>query len=276
MKHSTALITYNRPSHTARVLAKLREHRVGSLFVFSDGPKNQADVAAISAVRKLIGEINWTRPVVITQDSNIGLRNSIVSAVDRVLEQHETVIVLEDDCVPGPYFFEFATQCLERYADNEKVMSIGGYTMPLGPAAKNYPYDVYFHPRIETWGWATWRRAWRYYERDVKSAYKRALEAGVDLNQGGTDVPGMIQRYVQGRLNAWSTGWLLAVYLRRGYCIYPVESHVQNIGFDGSGVHCGTTSRFNSPICQRKPSRFPDKVILHAPIVKRVKEFYSR
>ena len=275
MKRPTALITYNRPSHTARILAKLREHRIEPLFVFSDGPKSQADAEKVRAVRELIAGISWTQPTVVTRGKNLGLKNSVISAVDRVLKQYETIIVLEDDCIPGPWFFEFVTQCLERYKDNRQVLTIGGWTVPLSHAAKDYAYDAYFQPRVETWGWATWRRAWPYYERNVKAAYARAKRAGIDLNQGGTDVPGMIERFIGGKLDAWSPGWLLGVYLNRGYCVYPVKSHIQNIGFDGSGVHCGTTSHFNSPICQSKPSRFPDRVILHAPIVKRVKEFYS-
>lgn len=275
MKHPTALITYNRPSHTARVIAELQRHKVEPLLVFSDGPKNEADRVKVMAVRRVIGKINWTGPVTTFRHENIGLRRSITRAVERVFGSYDTVIVLEDDCVPGPYFFEFVTQCLERYKNNQQVLTIGGWTVPLGHATKGYVYDAYFQPRVETWGWATWRRAWPCYEYNVKAAYARAKKARIDLSQGGTDVPKMIERFIGGKLDAWSPGWLLGVYLNHGYCVYPMKSHIQNIGFDGSGVHCGATSRFASPICQRKPSRFPDKVILHAPIVKRVKEFYS-
>jgi len=276
VEHPVALITYNRPVHTARVLEQLERLQPKPLFVFSDGPKDRNDEAAIGAVRELIGGITWTRPILSLGSRNLGLRGSLLDAVDRVLSIYDTVIVLEDDCVPGPYFLEFVSECLDRYAEDEWVLSVAGYTVPLSGTNVGYPYDAYFNTRAETWGWATWRRAWCHYERDVSTAYRRALRENVDLTQGGTDVPGMIQKFVAGHLDAWSPGWLLAHYLRRAYCVYPTYSHVENIGFDGSGQHCGPSNYYDSPPCTVRPSRYPAKLIEYPPITQRVKDFYSR
>ena len=102
------------------------------------------------------------------------------------------------------------------------------------------------------------------------------MKAGIDLNQGGNDVPKMVQRYIQGHLDAWSPGWLLAVYLHRAYCVYPTESHIQNIGFDGSGVHCGSGTRYSAPACRRESTRFPEDMIMHQPIMRIVKDYLDQ
>jgi hypothetical protein len=187
------------------------------------------------------------------------------------------MILLEDDCIPGPYFFDYMYECLNRYKDNAKVMSIVGYTIPWPQAVlENHPWDVYFAPRIGCSGWGTWRRAWKHYKRDVLSAFQQALKEGIALKQGGADVPAMIRRKITGQLDAWTPGWLLGVYMNEGYCVYPTVSHIRNIGFDGSGVHCHSGgNRFASPIADKKPTRFPDDIVINLQIEEMMKEFYS-
>ena len=128
---AVALITYNRPGHTAQVLDALRKHRIRKLYLFSDGPKNERDLSSVWETRLLFQRIDWTRPVIVEQEQNIGLARSIVFAVDTVLKDHEQVIVLEDDCVPQRYFFEFMDACLNRYRNNEKIFGISGYSVTV-------------------------------------------------------------------------------------------------------------------------------------------------
>jgi len=259
MNHPVALVVYNRPSHTARVLAALRRTDVQLLYIFSDGAENSINRLAVQEVRRIIGTIDWVTPeIVFLRDNNIGLRRSMMAAVDHVLAEHETVIVLEDDCVPGPHFFTFVTECLERYESDDEVLGVTGYTVPVPKSIlSSYAYDCYSFPRIGSWGWATWRERWQSYERDVPAAYERAKRWGGNLTAGGNDIPGLIERSIAGKLDAWTPGWLLANALTRTYYIYPTVSHVTNIGYDGSGVHCGKSNRYDTPIAKTKPTRFP-------------------
>jgi len=111
MSHPWALVVYNRPWHTLQVLKSLGRHRPDPLYVFCDGPKSHHDERAVLAVRDIVTKhVTWTKPGVIARKDNFGLSRSVVAAVDYVLERHETVIVLEDDCVPGPHFFTFMTE----------------------------------------------------------------------------------------------------------------------------------------------------------------------
>lgn len=277
MNNPTALIVYNRPKHLLRVLNALRPHKPEPLYVFSDGPKaNAADEKRVAATRKLILQVDWTCPIVVSQAQNQGLARSVVRAVDYVLERHNTVIVLEDDCVPGPWFYEFMTRCLARYAKHQHVLGINGWTMPLpAPALRGYPYDLYFNPRIHCWGWATWQRAWALYERDLGAALSKAGRMGVDLNQGGRDVQSMIRARIRGKLDAWTGGWLLAAYINKSYYIYPTASHIQNIGMDGSGAHCPITGKWNTPLSRTKPTCYPNNVIKHRPILDHFMGYYG-
>ena len=271
------LITYNRPRHTRKVLDALRKHNVQNLFVFSDGPKSEEDLSHIYETRLLIHRIDWTAPQIIEQDTNLGLAKSIVGAVNHVFQNNERIILLEDDCVPQKYFFDFIENCLEKYAGYEKIFGISGYTVPIPDSIlDSHPYDLYFFPRIGSWGWATWKSRWEHFESDLSIAYERALKEKIDLDQGGTDVPYMLQQSKHGYLkDVWTPNWIITVYLNKGYYIYPTLSHIENIGMDGSGVHCCQTHKFSPRISNMKPTRYPDSISMNDEIYQKFRSYYD-
>jgi len=267
VKHPLALVLYRRPELTRELLSGLPEDR--PLYIFSDGPHSDPEV---QRVRDIVYEYRFDE--LTEMPEHIGLAASIEGAVDRVLDRHETVIVLEDDCLPGPHFFDFMDECLNRYAEDDGVISVGGYTMALPESVlTHHPWDVYFFPRIETWGWATWRRAWTLYERDVADALRRAHDKGVDLEQGGSDIPRYIQEKIEGK-DTWSSGWLLASYLNGCQCVYPTESHVRYMGYDGKGLHCAGVKDM-APATERRSERFPDSVVANEGIARFVRGTYG-
>ena len=161
------VVCYNRPAHLAQVLAGLERLDIPSLYVISDGPKDEDDRVWVGAVRGVVDAIGWTRPTVLTHPHNIGLATNVVHGVDWLLDQYDRVIVLEDDCIPGSHFYRFMVDCLDKYRTDPNVGAVSGYAYPL-PAGifDGYPYDAFFFPRIESWGWATWRDRWDWYVRD--------------------------------------------------------------------------------------------------------------
>ena len=272
MRHPTALVCYNRPQHLRQVLSALRQHEPEPLYIFCDGPKDEADTERVLAVRRLVTGIDWTEPQVASHPCNVGLAASVTGAVDHVLAQHGTVILLEDDCVPGPYFYEYMNHCLSQYRE-QPVLSISGYTVRL--PEKDYPWDVYFAPRIGSWGWATWGNRWALYERDVARTRTLCTQAGLDLRMGGNDVPGLVQARIARGLDAWTLGWILTGYLHDMASVYPTRSHITNIGMDGSGVHCGKAGKWATLSADGPATRFPDEPVFHRPIIDAFMEYYG-
>jgi GT2 family glycosyltransferase/Flp pilus assembly protein TadD/glycosyltransferase involved in cell wall biosynthesis len=271
------LITYNRPAHTEKVLRALKEHDVQNLFIFSDGPKFEEDLTNLYETRVLFQKIDWTNPTIIEQDKNFGLATSIIFAVNLVFQKFNKMILLEDDCVPQKYFFDFIETCLNKYSGCENVFGISGYTVPITDSIlKNYPYDLYFFPRIGSWGWATWKRRWAHFESDLLKAYQKALNDNIDFEQGGNDIPHLLGQIIGGQLkDVWTLNWLISVYLNKGYYIYPTLSHIDNIGMDGSGVHCNKTNKFVPRVADFKPTRYPEDIIINKKIFQNFRKFYD-
>ncbi len=271
------LITYNRPDHTARVIDSLRIHNVQNLFVFSDAPKTKKDDESVRLTRDLIKTIDWTIPEIVYQKENQGLAKSIISAVDYVFTKFDKVILLEDDCVPQKYFFDFMTRCLNQYENNEKIYGVSGYSVPVPDSIlKNYSHDLYFYPRIGSWGWGTWKDRWRKKEDDLKKLLTQLNERKIDIGRYGNDILQTIVGLVNGNVkDVWTINWLLTVYLNEGFYIYPTKSHIMNIGMDGTGVHCGKTDKYDIKAADKLPESYPENVVLDERIMGNFRKYYD-
>nr|MBA3765731.1 glycosyltransferase family 2 protein [Acidobacteriota bacterium] len=169
MNVPVALIIFNRADTTARVLAEIAKARPSKLLVIADGPRadHPDDAEKCLAARAAIDRVNWDCEVLTNySEVNLGCGARPSSGLDWVFENVAEAIILEDDCLPHPTFFPFCAELLERHRDDERVMMISGDNFQFG--RKRTQYSYYFSRYTHTWGWATWRRAWRYFDREIK------------------------------------------------------------------------------------------------------------
>lgn len=238
-----ALFVYNRPWHTRQVVDALLSNTFAdetSLYVFSDAPKDEAASLAVSEVRSYIRTIAGFKTVtIIERDTNFGLARSIIAGVTRLCEEFGRAIVLEDDLITSRHFLSYMNDALRLYNDDESVASVSAYMYPVRP-----PPDAHDTVLLEfpmSWGWATWNRAWRLFESDGRVLMNRLRERNLlsSFDQVG---PGsfvkMLESQIEGRNNSWFIRWHATLYLNGKRSLAPTRSLVNNIGLDGSGVHC--------------------------------------
>jgi hypothetical protein len=241
-----ALFVYNRQAHTAATLAALRNNSLAAesdLFVFADGAKGESDRSAVQAVRALVRATTGFHSVeLIEKPANEGLPASIIGGVSRVLAERGRVVVLEDDIVTSPYFLRYMNAALERYRDARRIFTVNGYNLPpqLMRFPRGYAHDVYFTPRPSSWGWATWQDRWLQADWNMEKydEFIRDPVARQTFNEGGDDLVDTLIAQRQGRVQSWAIRWAFAHFMHRALAVTPVRSYVDNIGLDGSGVHC--------------------------------------
>ncbi|HZO01038.1 MAG TPA: glycosyltransferase [Burkholderiales bacterium] len=242
-----ALFAYKRPEHlhrTLQALAANAEAAGSRLVVFCDGARHEADRAAVEAVRGLVAGIRGFAAVrVVASPTNLGLARSVTRGVSELLQQHDRLVVLEDDLVVGPHFLRYMNDALRCYADDERVASIHGYLYPVG---ERLP-ETFFLRGADCWGWGTWRRAWARFEPDARKLLaelrRRGLTRAFDLD-GSYPYTRMLEDCIEGRNDSWAIRWHACAFLDGALTLYPGSSQVQNIGADGSGVHVGDTRTF--------------------------------
>jgi hypothetical protein len=265
-----ALFTYNRPSHTARVIESLLanpEAAASDLHIVSDAAKEPAAAGAVSEARSFIRSVRGFRSVTIVErEQNLGLAKSIVDGVTRLCDSHGRAIVLEDDIVVSPFFLRFLNEALERYAGEARVTSIGAY---MYPARGTLP-ETFFLRLPESWGWGVWKRSWTLYEPEgaplLAEIRRRNLahEFDVDGSHGYTR---MLEDQLNGKNDSWAVRWHAKTFLRGGLTLYPGRSLTQNIGTDGSGVHCVPTSAYEVRLADR-PIQLRDIPVEEDPVAR--------
>lgn len=279
MDIATVLFTYNRSWHTGKVLEALSKNTVlpEKLYIFQDGLKKEEHRKEWEKVNELIHKVNFCPTELQVLTENIGVAKAIVSGINYVLKNHEAVIVLEDDCVPSVSFDQFMVQCLEKYEEDKRIWCIGGCTDPV--ELKKDQYDVYGCGRTSSSGWGTWKDRWERFSYDC-SILKRLKTGEVSsqvLATWGNDCEQMLLADIAGKCDAWDIYWTLLVFENSGICVLPYESLIQNIGWDGSGVHCEVSRKYDVKVSKDVIPKFalPDRVKLRQSTKEAFVELYG-
>lgn len=279
MKTATLIFTYNRSKHTEKVLDALSKNTIlpEKLFVFHDGLKNSDDDEEWKKVNDLIRGIDWCDAEVIVSEQNKGLAASIISGVNYAFESYDTVIVLEDDCVPAPDFMDFMQQCFVKYENNQKIHSVSGYAYPV--SLQKGDYDVYPCGRISSWGWGTWKDRWDHFAKDYELVrrMKKEKTASRNLAIWGGGLENMLVGNIRGTIDSWAVFWALDAIIREKVCLNPYESLIQNIGLDGSGVHCGVSDQYDVALADSKEGVFnlPNEIDITDKEIKAFTELFG-
>ena len=236
------LFVYNRPAHVKRAIASLLQNKLASesdLFIYSDAAKDEESACAVREVREYIRTVKGFNSITIVErKENWGLAKSIIDGVTTQVNKYGRVIVLEDDLVVAPHFLRFMNDALETYKDEPKVGHIQACDFTQDSALP----DTFLVKWTGSWGWATWDRAWKYFNPDGKALLRkleeRKLTYRFDFN-GKYGYTRMLRRQIEGKNNSWAIRWNASLFLQDILSLNAGRSLVQNEGFDGSGTNCG-------------------------------------
>jgi len=271
-----ALFVYNRPDHTGQTLSYLQSNLLAKetdLFIFSDGPKTDADKASVDAVRKLTTKATGFKTVkLIARSQNMGLANSIISGVTQLVNEYGKVIVFEDDLVSSPYTLQYFNEALTHYADAEEVMHISAYMFPL---QDNTLPQTFFFRAAFSWGWATWARAWKNFNPDIDGLMAQFDAAKIHQFsiEGTMNFWKQMQDFKARKNNSWAIRWYASVFLKNGLTLNPAQSLIHNIGHDGTGVHSNIEDTYGVQIAQLPVTYFPAALHENMPAYNAIKYF---
>ena len=249
------VFTYNRPEHTLRTLNALLINPLANesdIIIYSDSARTANHNKAVDEVRSYLSDLTGFRSIkVIHRDENFGLAESIIQGVTEVLQRSEKVIVLEDDMVVSPYFLEYMNEALEKFFDDDRVISVHGYVYPV----KIELPEAFFLTGADCWGWATWRRGWDLFNSEGKylldELVRRHLIQEFDYN-GAYPFLSMLKDQIKGANDSWAIRWHASAFLAGKLTLYPGRSLVHNIGTDSSGIHCGDLDNMDAKLSETK------------------------
>lgn len=267
------VFAYNRPDHLQQTLQALAKNDLASesvLYVYCDGPKEwggeqkqEVGYVAQNSKRQFFGtkgqydtylnQIEQTRVVaksitgfrnvqVVEREQNIGLADNIVGAVTEIVNQYGRVIAFEDDIVCTRGTLTYLNDALELYKDDEKVMHISAW---MFPHKIKLPTTFFYDIPYPAGGWATWQRAWQYFNLDTADhvAYWQNRWKDFDV-EGQNRLSNQLLMNLDGRLRTWFIKWYSSMHRRGGLCLYPGITMSNNIGWDNTGETSVRSTRY--------------------------------
>lgn len=264
------LLGYNRPSYTARVFEQIRLAEPARLLLVMDGPHpdRDGDAESVQMTRSIVENIDWDCAVErFYAPVNLGLKNRVSTGLTEVFSHVSEAIILEDDCLPAPSFFHFATELLEKYRHESGVGVISGSSRLRGRYVSSYSYD--FSADVRIWGWATWARTWNAFDTsgDLSATWKpeeiRSIVENLPPGSRRKSLSTMMGKAEE--LDSWALPFVVHC-LHQGYLNpVPAQNLVTNIGFGALSTH----TKFESYVAEvalsavEFPLRHPPNVVLN-------------
>ncbi len=234
---------------------QIRRRRPKKLFIAADGPRpgRQDDIINCALARSIIDQIDWSCKVyTLFRDENLGCGKAISQAATWFFEHVEEGIILEDDCLSDPTFFDFCTTMLDRYRNDPQVMMISGTSYLFNKVASKESY--FFSRYYPVWGWATWRRAWQQYDFELTDWQDLKKSSWLHDFFGNQTIVAFWSRYFDRiaahDIDTWDIQWTYACIKQNALCITPFNNLISNIGY--SGAHASGAKSYDHDI-PRKP-----------------------
>lgn len=246
MKAPVTLIFFNRPETLEKVFEQVRAAKPPKLFLVQDGARegNQRDAEKIQECRAVVSNVDWDCQVYTNySDVNLGCGVRPQSGISWVLSQEESTIILEDDCVPDPTFFDYCDEMLERYKDDERICYISGLNhfeeWDFGGSSYGFTKGG------AIWGWATWRRAWAKYDYSVSGIKDPYVEKNMYSALSLTGDQARIKRWKTAnelvgentKLSYWDVQWGFVKFAYNQLVIVPRVNLISNIGVGADSTH---------------------------------------
>ena len=235
-------LIFNRPDTTQKVFNAIRQAKPKQLFVAADGPRSdrEGELEKCQKAREIATSVDWNCEVkTLFRDKNLGCKIAVSSAIDWFFENVEEGIILEDDCLPSQSFFWFCQELLKYYRNDTRVIHISGNNFQFGQKRGEGTY--YFSKYAHIWGWATWKRAWKYFDVSMKSFKKfktgNQIENIFKINQQKKYWMRIFQKVYHNKIDTWDYQWAYTCFINNGFCIIPNDNLVSNIGFGENSVH---------------------------------------
>lgn len=230
------ICAFNRPATTKEVFGVISKIKPKKLFIAVDGPRPNkiGEKDKCDEVKKVFEKIDWECDVkTFYREQNVGCAKAIPGAIDWMFSYVEEGIILEDDCVADESFFRFCADVLINYRNEDRIMMVGGTNFFPNVTFTN---ESYFFSRYSfIWGWATWKRAWKKYDIEMKSYPDFKKKGGMRRI-----LPNIAERFFwktsfdnkyRGYHDNWDAKWYYTMFSNNGLGIVPNVNLITNIGF---------------------------------------------
>lgn len=235
------VIAYNREKSLKRLLQSLekasyQQSGENGLLIGSGIPLIiSIDHSENNLVRIVADDFKWTHGEkrVIVHPENMGLKKHVLSCGDLV-DQYDSIVMLEDDLYVSASFYGFAQKALESVWEEDRIAGVSLYTHLLNVhtrepfLALEDGYDNWFFQFASSWGQAFTKNQWNGFREWMKRNDGKELAS--------KNMPVNVSEWSQ---KSWLKYFIAYMIETDRYFLYPRISQTTN--FSEEGTHAKET-----------------------------------
>ncbi len=244
------ILAYKRLGHLKRTIYRLNKYinKRDVIYIFMDNFSEDQptdEIVKIKHVKKYLNNLDKKKFRVIFRKKRFGMKKNWILAYNFMFNKYKKVICLEDDILINNKFIDFMVFYLNYYERNNKIMNITGFGTKI-KIPQNYKYDCYLTKRSMSWGQGSWRRVWLKFskmKKNHKSILSDKRNKNILISCGEDLLRTMTLDYLKlaESIQVW---WIWNIIQNKGLSINPINSLVDNIGYDGTGYHTKSKKKF--------------------------------
>lgn len=228
MKTSVVIFTYRKIDILQEIFLAIKKYSPPKIYIISNLAKNEDEFLLINQVQEYITNYDFeTEKIIISPSKHVGIKDVFKFGLDAVFQTEDQIIILEDDTVPNSSFFSFCNKMLTKYKDDKTIGVISGCNLNAIENRNIYIKSDYCVP---LWGWATWKRSWKYYKIECEDwmLHRELIIPSLKHN-----VPFFIERMDNFFINpvAWDFQVTLMLWINKMKNIVPGVNLITNKGF---------------------------------------------
>lgn len=251
VKTAVGVVIFNRKEKAQALYEALKKVKPSKLYVIADGPRNEDERVKCEETRSVFENVEWNCEIHRNYaEHNLGCCVRPQSGFTWVLENEPEAIFLEDDCIPCVDFFKYCDEMLEKYRDDERIMQVSGTNYLKEWHSGEYSY--HFARWGSIWGWATWARAWKNYDVEIKSWKDENTRRMIKQQLGELVYKSRAPIYDKiccntANISAWDHQWSYTRLVNNGLSIVPCRNLVMNIGSGEDATHTSAMGNTSIP-----------------------------
>lgn len=211
------------------------------LVIGLDYPLSESHRLGYDKIVSYIDNISGFKKVTILKtDMNLGASKNFKRLYEYAYSKYDAVIMTEDDNIFSPCFLEFMNKALNEYKNEDKILSVSGYTaLTYYNRSKNrliLTYDV------SAWGTGYWKYKSDVYFNQSQSYYisiAATFKSMLKIYMVYPRLLSMLLYMLKNNLRWGDTEKATYNIINNFFQLRPAISLVRNIGQDASGLHSG-------------------------------------
>ena len=124
--------TLCRSEHFRKCVEALKRNSIAKqtdLIIGLDYPAKDSHQKGYEEIRLYLATLSGFRKVIVFErEENFGSARNIEDAIQKILENYDSFIYLEDDNEVSPNFLEYVNKGLVKFKDSPSVFAMGGYS----------------------------------------------------------------------------------------------------------------------------------------------------